>query len=321
MKTLASAQWTAAVEWLQRNGRTLDRALFANIFQHGSTTAVLQELAAYQNADGGFGHGLEPDIRTPASSPLATTVAFGLLRRLHAAADHPLVRTGTGYYLSTYDAAGLRWPMAFADVEDAPHAPWWTFGDLERNFAGFGLNPTAAVLGHLYDYPDYVPAGVRKALFAAVLQRAQSRPGAMEMHDLLCLIELADGRSLAPEQRAAIAAEVERALPALLLQDPAQWDGYGIKPLDIAPAPGARFAGCVARDLVEQQLDHWIATQQSDGAWPIPWSWAEIDASAWAQAQRDWQGQQIVMRLATLAAYGRVDLSEVYQSATLPSLG
>ncbi|MCC6168653.1 MAG: hypothetical protein IT329_15635 [Caldilineaceae bacterium] len=321
MKTFSSAQWRAAVEWLQRDGRTLDRALFAYSFRHGSAAAVLRELATYQNVDGGFGHGLEPDIRTPASSPLATSVAFGRLRRLSAAADHPLVRRGIGYYLATYDAAGQRWPMAFADVEAAPHAPWWTFDDLERNFAEFGLNPTASVLGHLYDYPGLVPDDLAAAVFGAVLQRAQSRADAMEMHDLLCLIELADARTLEPGQRAAVVAQVERALPTLLIQDPARWDGYGIKPLDIAPAPGARFAGCVARELVEQQLDHWIEAQQTDGAWPIPWSWAEVDAAAWAQAQRDWQGHQITMRLATLAAYGRVEWSEVYQSATLPSVG
>jgi hypothetical protein len=299
----------------------LDRALFAYSLEHGSPAAVLQELAVYQNADGGFGHGLEPDIRTPASSPLATTVAFGLLRRLHAAADHPLVRRGISYFRATFDAAGQRWPMAFADVDDAPHAPWWRYADLERNFQDFGLNPTAAVVGYLYDYPGLMRADLLAAVFAAVLHRAQSRPDAMEMHELLCLIDLADGRALAPGQRAAVAAEVERALPAVMIQDPAKWDGYGIKPLDIAPTPHARFAPCVPRDLVEQQLDYWIETQQPDGAWPIPWSWAGVDAAAWAQAQRDWQGRQIVDRLAALAAYGRVEIAASYQSATLPSLG
>lgn len=320
MKTFSSSQWASAVDWLQLYGRKLDRALFDCIFRHSPTSAVLDELAAYQNPDGGFGHGLEADIRTPASSVIATTVAFGLLRRLNTQADHPLVRGGISYYLATYDAAGERWPMAFADVEDAAHASWWTYADLERNFGGFGLNPTAAVVGHLYDYPALAPEEVREAAFDAVLRRAQSAPDAMEMHDLLCLLDLIDARGLSSEQRAMVGAEIERVLPAVVIQDPAQWGGYGLKPLDVARAPGARFAGCIDRALVDQQLDHWIETQQPDGAWPVPWSWADVDADAWAQAKRDWQGNHIVERLATLAAYGRVEFEQVYQSATLPSL-
>lgn len=92
MKTLTSVQWYGAAEWLQRHGRPLDRALFANVFQRGSAEAVLHELAAYQNPDGGFGHGLEADIRTPASTVIATTQAFELLRRLNTPADRPLVQ-------------------------------------------------------------------------------------------------------------------------------------------------------------------------------------------------------------------------------------
>lgn len=321
MKTLTSVQWYGAAEWLQRHGRPLDRAFFANVFQRGSAKAVLHELAAYQNPDGGFGHGLEADIRTPASSVIATTQAFELLRRLNTPADHPLVQRAMGYYLATYDPDAQRWPMAFADVDDAPHAPWWTYADLERNFNGFGLNPTAAVVGHLYDYSSLVPAELREAAFDAVMRRAQAQPDEMEMHDLLCLMSLADGRGLAPDQHRAVTTVVERGLPPLIVQDPARWGGYGIQPLDVAPAPGARFAGCVPRAVVEQQLDYWIETRQADGAWPLPWSWAQVDAAAWAQAQRDWQGRRIVERLATLAAYGRVEFSPAYQSATLPSVG
>lgn len=321
MKRLSPAQWSAAEAWLHTQGRPIDRALFDCVFHQGSTAAVLRELAAYQNPDGGFGHGLEPDLRTPASSVIATTMAFGLLRLLNAPADHPLVRSGMRYYLATYDIAGRRWPMAFADVEDAPHAPWWTYAELKRTFNGFGLNPTADVVGHLYDYPALAPEAIREVSFEAVMRRVQMHPDAVEMHDLLCLMNLADARWLSVGQRAAVVAAVERILPSLIILDPARWDGYGIKPLDVAPAPGARFAHCVPRELVERQLDHWVETQQIDGAWPIPWSWADVDADAWAQAKRDWQGRQIVERLATLAAYGRVESSEVYQSTTLPSAG
>jgi len=40
-------------------------------FEDGSRENVLQMLEVYQNEDGGFGHGLEPDNWKPNSTPIA----------------------------------------------------------------------------------------------------------------------------------------------------------------------------------------------------------------------------------------------------------
>ena len=53
------------------------------------------------------------------------------------------MRRGIEYYVATYDAADARWPIVPPAVEDAPHAPWWTYSDVEESFDGFALNPTA----------------------------------------------------------------------------------------------------------------------------------------------------------------------------------
>ena len=52
-----------AREFIWRNGRLLDRHLFACLFDGGQREPVLAALRAYQNADGGFGNALEPDKR------------------------------------------------------------------------------------------------------------------------------------------------------------------------------------------------------------------------------------------------------------------
>lgn len=70
---------------LQR-ARNLERSLFRYEFENGSFTDVLIELSRYQNEDGGFGHGLEPDLRCKESSALATTRALEILR---LRPDHP----------------------------------------------------------------------------------------------------------------------------------------------------------------------------------------------------------------------------------------
>ena len=42
--------------------RPLEIACYNYHFEKGSANGVLKELSAFQNHDGGFGHGLEPDF-------------------------------------------------------------------------------------------------------------------------------------------------------------------------------------------------------------------------------------------------------------------
>ena len=59
-----------AHDFMLRNARLLERRLFEATWTGGPSAAVVAALAAYQNADGGFGAGLEPDKRDPASQPV-----------------------------------------------------------------------------------------------------------------------------------------------------------------------------------------------------------------------------------------------------------
>ncbi|WP_233711263.1 hypothetical protein [Lederbergia citrisecunda] len=49
-----------AAAWIKRNARPLEVARWEYIFKNGSRDNVVRYLAAYQNEDGGFGHGIEP---------------------------------------------------------------------------------------------------------------------------------------------------------------------------------------------------------------------------------------------------------------------
>ena len=154
MKNLSRAALKQAETFLRTQARPLEQALFATFLRGASEDWALSELAAFQNSDGGFGHGLEPDLQIPGSSILATTVALQRLRELPAAADHPLVVGAMRYLLDTYDSSALAWPFVPPQVDDAPHAPWWQYdADLSQYLA----NPRAEIVGYLFDYPDLVP--------------------------------------------------------------------------------------------------------------------------------------------------------------------
>ena len=86
-----------AVSFIKTTAREVDKALYRFYFEGGTKTAVLAALAPYQNEDGGFGHGIEPDFRMAGSSPMATSVALQYCAEIgapHAASiDHPLDAT------------------------------------------------------------------------------------------------------------------------------------------------------------------------------------------------------------------------------------
>ena len=68
-----------ATDFLWRTARLLERRRFAYLFLDGEQQAVLEALRPYQNPDGGFGNGLEPDVRGPVSQPVPTWTALCIL--------------------------------------------------------------------------------------------------------------------------------------------------------------------------------------------------------------------------------------------------
>ena len=73
-----------AEQFLAAQGRILDRRRFERLFRGGDAAPVRDAVAAYRNADGGFGHGLEPDGRTPGTQPAATEQALRILDQADA---------------------------------------------------------------------------------------------------------------------------------------------------------------------------------------------------------------------------------------------
>jgi hypothetical protein len=307
MNRLTQAQFQAIAANLLLEGRLLDQARFRYFFAGGDAGGVLRALQPFQNEDGGFGHGLEPDLRTPASSVIATAQGCAFLRELGAEASEPVVQRAIGYLIDSYDAERRVWPIVPPAVEEAPHAPWWTYSETERNFGGFLANPTAVVVGYLYDYPELAPADLLNSATAAVLEHLTQLPDKLDMHDLLCYVGLAEARHLPAAARGAIITKLRRAIPASIEHNPDAWAAYSLQPLDVAPSPDAALASAIDRSLIETNLDHWIEQLPPGDLWPIPWNWAFVDADAWAQAQRDLKGYLAVNRLRVLQAYGRIE--------------
>src|SRR5690554_2621523 len=99
-----------AYAWLRRYGRPLELALWEYFFSGGPKENVLRCLAAFQNADGGFGHGLEPDFWLPRSSPMASWMAGQILVDIQADPEEGIVRRLRDYLLGAKQVQPGMWP-------------------------------------------------------------------------------------------------------------------------------------------------------------------------------------------------------------------
>ena len=302
MKTLSGAALKQAELFLGTHARPLEQALFATFLRGASAEWALDELAGFQNSDGGFGHGLEPDVQMSSSSILATTVALQHLRALQVPAGNPLLHGAVRYLMDTYDSDALAWPFVPPQVDDAPHAPWWQYNaDLSQYLA----NPRAEIVGYLFDYAELVPVDLCQNLLTAVIVFLENLSRKLTMHELLCYVRLVETESLPDNARARLLSEIKPLISSEVETDPATWDGYVLKPLMVAPSPSSLFAESLQKSIGDN-LDFEIDRQQKDGSWAPNWSWGDAYPEAWLHAKRAWQGVLTVNMTKSLLAYGRI---------------
>ncbi|MCH7741963.1 MAG: hypothetical protein IIB71_04795 [Proteobacteria bacterium] len=124
---LPAAARKRAANFIHDNADNLQRQRFAFHFEAGNANQVLNALQEYQNEDGGFGGGLELDLRTENSSVICTTVALQVMGEVRIESENQTLRKAMDYLEQQYQFHN--WPVISSDCNDAPHAPWWRFND------------------------------------------------------------------------------------------------------------------------------------------------------------------------------------------------
>ena len=246
-----SASFERARELVYRSGRVLERRLFARLFEDGDADGVFAAVLAYQNADGGFGHGLEPDKLAPESQPLDVQTA---LARLHdAGAREPEIALRAADWLDTVaDERGLV-PIVLPSVTEYPHANHWEGGVFPP-----AVNCTIGIAGYMHELGIEHPWLARATETCTEELRRKLPEDAHAFHDALPFVRFAPGgREL--EDRLAEGLPNARWFRA----DP-QDESYGLPPTQF---PRAWFDGA----LYDAHLDRLESEQDEEGGWPITW--------------------------------------------------
>lgn len=281
--------------------RPLDWAVWQAWRGHATWSDVVPHLTAYQNADGGFGHGIEPDVWHPASSPLATTIGLQYAHWIGLPPQHALVQRALGYLVAAYDTSAGKWHPMAAGVNAYPHAPWWHVdaqtgqNALDRDWP----NPTAEIIGYLSIYQG---TDVDFATLCAALVDHIAQADTMESHALACYVRAYDRVPL--QVQAALYPHVVRLLRPTIHPVPAEWQSaYVPTPLDYVHTPASPFFAEIA-DLIDIQLNQWCHHVRHHGLWRPTWQWGQYDTE-WSTAHAWWTGKMTVERMMILDRFGR----------------
>jgi hypothetical protein len=279
-----------AAGFIWRNARLLERTQFAHAFVGGPKDAVKTAVAAYQNADGGFGNALEADLRAPESTAVACEAALVALYE-SAVCDAEITSRVCGY-LSSIAESGGRVPIISRVVLEYPRAAHWT----ESSLGGDSPNPTAGLAGMLAYQGAAHPWLERATRWCwERIERPLS-----DAHELVCLLRFLEN---AEDRRGATDASLRLAKQANRLGwyvgDPRSSE-YGITPLHLCPRPESIARPAFGDELIAAHLDALAARQQPDGGWPITWN-APSPA-----AEMEWRGRVTWEALVRLSAYGRI---------------
>jgi hypothetical protein len=262
----------------------LEQRLFATLFEGASATGVVDALRAYRNDDGGFGHGLEPDARAPASQPVDVWFAFDTLVAAGARADDLVLPACD--WLATL---GRQVPIMLPSIRGYPQARHWReTTDFPPGLFGT-IGPTAALHALDVEHPW------REAATEWCL-RELARDPLDDAHTISWALQLLE--HVGDEQ---LIDRVTRALPhaRYFLADPED-ESYGLTPLTFAPTPQSRWRALFDDAAVDAHLDHLAARQDEDGGWDVTW---EPPSEA---SRLEWRGILALTNLRVLRAYRRL---------------
>jgi hypothetical protein len=243
-----------AREFVYQHGTLWERSLFAHLFEGGARERVVRCLALHQNPDGGWGHALEHDIRTPASHAVATEYALGTMAEFDLADADMVARTAA--WCEANQAETGEFPIGEA-FHRYPRAGWW------QEASSWPPDAIAGRLARLGALPARLRERAARWVAANLtmeelrgLDGESWRYRLYHYADYFLNVDAPDATSW----RQAIAekvVELARAQP-----DAECALGWGWA----ASLP----EGAIPKELIEKRLAFLAAGQQEDGGWPDP---------------------------------------------------
>jgi hypothetical protein len=262
------------------NGVLWERALFGYLFEGGSIERVHQCLLCYKNADGGWGNGLEHDLKCPDSNPLQLEYLLSVIRDTGLPPGRILGGAVSWLENNRHEDGSLKNPDT---LRDYPLMPWWAEWG--------GQSAPDSIVGNLTRLglvtPSLAESTRRWVQANLTLEKVQANDWlfmAYHAHDYFMNVSdfpnLETYRKATLENIAALAERAPEKQYFVLFQ--------------FAPKPDSPVAQAVSQSVIERNLDYLASSQRDDGGWDDE------------HGLKYWQSYMSMVALLALKNYGRL---------------
>lgn len=282
----------AAQAFVATHGRVLERRRLSLLLTGGSPDGVLAALDGYRNTDGGYGWGLEPDLRSPESQPVCAMHALEVLAEVAPTTSTRAVELCDWLGAKSLPDGGL--PFALPTTNPAGCASFWLDPDIETS----SLQMTAQVAANALLVARH-DAAVRDHSWLAratawcleTIRSLSKPPSAYELFALRFLDAVDD----AEPEAFALLDRLRQFLPddgVVPVEGGAE--GEAIRPLDLAPRPNGAARRLFSDQVINREHDRLASHQQPDGGWTVDFP------SVSPAASLEWRGYATVDAVAHL---------------------
>lgn len=291
--------------YMNKEARPLERAIFNYYFNDSSDNDILDSLEAFQNSDGGFGRGLEPDFKLMESSPMATSIGLRHLSRLgNSDRAEKIIARAIKYLEKTFDINRKGWYSVPSDVNKYPHAPWWEFKeDINMTVIDYSWgNPTAELIGYLYKYKEYVNDLDVYALINYAVDNLKGRKEFKSEHEIYCYIHMYN--ALDKEFSNQIEDVLKLAISQLMNTNKSEWESYVPTPLKFINIESENYFG-IEEKFIDENLDYLMDTLEKQGKMLPTWQWGQY-LEQWETSKIEWVGILTLDTLLSLRKFSRI---------------
>jgi len=283
----------AAVSFMATHARLLERRRLQYLLGEGAADDVLAALDAYRNPDGGYGWGLEPDLRSVTSQPVAAMHALEVLAEVRDTKSQRAPQLCDWLAEHTLGDGGVPFALPYSDT--AGSAPHWTGADAAVSSLMMTAQLAAQaqrIARHRADVAGHPWLATATSYCLDAIERIVDAPPAMELMFVMRFLD-------------AVAEHAPRARPLVdRLADHVNSDGPTpvvggaadevLHLVDFTPHPDAHSRASFTEDVIAADLERLAGQQQSDGGWTITFR------PYCPAAALEWRGYATVQAIAVL---------------------
>lgn len=309
---LAYKDYSVIRNWIYRNARPLELSIWNYYFENGSLDKVLDNLALYQNDDGGFGHALEADNWNANSSPATTMTAVSILRSLDYKDKNSEIIKGIVKYLDDNEYFNENgWFFSIPTNDEYAHAPWWTYD--RNNTESIGC--TLDAISFIFEYVDGDSNLYSRALKYCnrLMDKLFTNEdfGDMGIGGYCTLIE---NINQMPSIKAKydydkIVSTIKQKVNHSIEQDLNKWDSYSVRPSNYIRSRDSIFYEN-NKEHLQKELIYIINSRNNDGVWNITWSWFDNNekySKEFAISENWWKSSIAINNMLLLKEFNMID--------------